>query len=837
MMRLVSRLILRPLRQDLSRTILTLFSIAIGVAVIFAMDLAGDAAAGSFQSSMETVSGPDDMEITGTGGLPATLLAKLVLLPEPLRFQPRIEDFALLNGKRSVPFVGIDIFGNAMDLADGATTQSTQPADLDLSQRGVYVSQGIGVKKGEMLQLQINDKPLQFKVLGVLEAQGQLSGDVVILDMEDAEAVTGRNGRVDRILVALPAAEKGNVDRWVERLQKEVPPGVSVRPVGARKEENRKMLAAFRWNLRILSYIALMVGAFLIYNTISVSVVRRRGEIGVLRAVGATRGLVTFGFLCEALFFGLAGGVLGLLLGRVLAEGAVKLVGLTVQALYVSSTAAPIHFDLFAAATSLFAGISVSILAALAPAIEAGQVPPTEAMARGRIETQVRESSGWYLWVALGLALLAVGLSFLPPIAGKPLGGYVATLCLVAAASLSAPRVVEMGTKFLGGFAGVESLLAGRSLAGSLRRTSVLVAALASAIAMMTSIGIMVGSFRETMMVWMDTQIRADFYLRPAGEAALDRHPSIGEDISSKIEKIPGVEAVDRFRAYTIRYEGLPATLAAGDVAAQMRYGRAPLKAGDRNEAIRAMQAGEAVLISEPFSEKHHLRVGDRVTLSLGTEKPSFRVGGIYYDYSSENGYVVLDVNILKRYLPLDEPSGLAIYLQPGADRAALKVAIEKSYEGRRIVVFENGSLRREAERIFDQTFAVTYALEAVAIFVAVMGVAGAMLALIIDRRREIGLLRFLGAATGQVRKLVLFEAAYIGLFSQVLGLLCGYLLSFVLIYVINKQSFGWTIQFHLPVAALLGAIAFVYVSTILAGLYPAQVATKLNPIEVMHEE
>ena len=514
-----------------------------------------------------------------------------------------------------------------------------------------------------------------------------------------------------------------------------------------------------------------------------------------------------------------------------------KLVGLTVQALYVSSTAAPIHFDLFAASTSLFAGISVSILAALAPAMEAGQVPPTEAMARGRIETQVHEASGWYLWLSLGLIAAAGGLSLLPSFAGKPLGGYVAAVLLIGAASLAAPRAIEVGTRLLGGFAGVESLLAGRSLAGSLRRSSVLVAALATAIAMMTSIGIMVGSFRETMMVWMDTQIRADFYLRPAGDAALDRHPSIGEDVTTKIEKIPGVEAVDRFRAYTIRYEGLPATLAAGDVAAQMRYGRAPLKAGNREDAIRAMQAGEAVLVSEPFSEKHRLRVGDRVTLSLGTQKPSFRVAGIYYDYSSENGYIVLDVNVMKRYLPLDEPSGLAVYLQPGADRAALKTAIEKSYEGRRIVVFENGSLRREAERIFDQTFAVTYALEAVAIFVAVMGVAGAMLALIIDRRREIGLLRFLGAGSVQVRRLVLFEAAYIGLFSQLLGLAAGFLLSFVLIFVINKQSFGWTIQFHLPVVALLGAVAFVYASTILAGLYPAQVATKINPIEVMHEE
>jgi putative ABC transport system permease protein len=243
------------------------------------------------------------------------------------------------------------------------------------------------------------------------------------------------------------------------------------------------------------------------------------------------------------------------------------------------------------------------------------------------------------------------------------------------------------------------------------------------------------------------------------------------------------------------------------------------------------------VLISEPFSEKHRLRVNDRITLPLGERKVSFRVAGIFLDYSSENGYVILDRNAVRRYLPDDEPANLAVYLSPGAERQKIKAQMEAAYAPRRIVVFENASLRQEAIRIFDQTFAVTYALEAVAIFVAVVGVAGAMLALIIDRRREIGLLRFLGAGTGQIRRLVLFEAGYIGLFSQVLGVLVGGFMSLILIFVINKQSFGWTIQFHLPVAAMLGALGFVWVATVLAGLYPARLATSLNPIEVLHEE
>ncbi|MFN8812716.1 MAG: FtsX-like permease family protein [Acidobacteriota bacterium] len=830
---LFARLILRPLWADRGRTMVTLASIALGVAVIFAMDLAGEAAAGSFRSSMETVSGGEDIEILSTGGLPADLLGRLSGLPYPLRYSPRIEDFAIVNEKRTVPLFGVDVFANALELAEAGNR--AEPKLTEAGQRGVFTTAGLG-RRGESIRLQVNDEAHDFTILGTIDSR-QVSGDLVLLDLEDADLVTGRQGKIDRILVTLPETEKAAVDQWAERLRQGMPEGITVRPVGARKEENRKMLAAFRWNLRVLSYIALLVGAFLIYNTISVSVVRRRAEIGIVRAVGGTGRLMVAGFLAEALFFGLAGGLLGLALGRILAEGAVKLVGLTVTALYVSSTAAPVEFAWSAATVSLGSGVLVSLLAALAPALEAGRIPPTEAMARGRVDTQLQAAAGRQLAYAGALLGLSWALSLLPPWGGKPMGGYVATLALVGAASFTAPSLVAFVGRRMTGWAGVEALLAGRSLAGALRRSSVLVAALATAIAMMTSVGIMVGSFRETMLTWIDRQIRADFYLRPAGEAAMDRHPTISEDVARRIEQIPGVLAVDRFRAYSIRYNGLPVILAAGDVQAQMRYGRTSLQKGDNADAVRGMLAGEAVIVSEPFGEKHGVKVGDRITVPLGQARPSFRVAGIFLDYSSENGYIILDQSVARRYLPADEPSNLAIYADEKADRAALRARIEASYAPRRIALFENRSLRNEAVRIFDQTFAVTYALEAVAIFVAVMGVAGAMLALIIDRRREIGLLRFLGGAAGQVRRMVLFEAGLIGLFSQLLGVLSGALLSLVLIFVINKQSFGWTIEFHLPVLALLSALAFVLLATILAGLYPARMATRLNPIEVMHEE
>jgi putative ABC transport system permease protein len=221
----------------------------------------------------------------------------------------------------------------------------------------------------------------------------------------------------------------------------------------------------------------------------------------------------------------------------------------------------------------------------------------------------------------------------------------------------------------------------------------------------------------------------------------------------------------------------------------------------------------------------------------VGGRRVGFRVVDIYGDYSNERGYIVMDRGTLLKYLPDPAPSNLAVYLRPGTTLEEGRRAVEAALGTHRVMVFTNRSLREEAIRVFDRTFAITYALEAVAVFVAVMGVAGALLALVIDRRREFGLLRFLGGATGQIRRIILFEAGLLGLLANIAGIALGFWLSLLLIFVINRQSFGWTIQFHWPVTVLVSALSIVYAATVLAALYPSQVAADLVPIEVIHED
>ena len=381
-------------------------------------------------------------------------------------------------------------------------------------------------------------------------------------------------------------------------------------------------------------------------------------------------------------------------------------------------------------------------------------------------------------------------------------------------------------------------MLASRSLAASLRRTSVLVGALATAVAMMVSVGIMVGSFRQTVVSWMSHQLPADLYLRPAGSPAADRHPTISVELVGKITTLPGVAGVDRLRAYEISYDGMPATLAAVDLRVPRANRNAEFFSGrPANEVLEQLRGKNNVVVSEPFAYKHKVKAGDTITLPLGANRASFRIVDVYSDYASERGYVLVDRDVLLKYLPDEAPTNLAVFVAPDASAAEVRKEILETAAGYPILIFSNRELRTEAVRIFDRTFAITYALEAVAVGVAVMGIAGALIALVIDRRRELGLLRFLGAASGQIRKMILVEAGLIGLLANLAGFVLGYLLSLILVFVINKQSFGWTIRFHWPVAVLVAALTVVYAATVISGLYPARVAVRLNPLEVIHEE
>jgi putative ABC transport system permease protein len=815
---LIRTLILRPLGRDWLRTGLTLTAVALGVAVVIGIELAGDAASGSFQSSLTTIVGKTDLQISANGGVDERWMGALPALPLNAVFSPVLEREVRIEKRGMAALFGVD----AIALGDQDVVVSSA------------LARRLGSHKGDLLKLDIGT----FRIESIVDSTGD--AEFLAMDIAAAQYALHAYGKLDRIEVAVsPREDFGKVERAIREV---LPRGYLIDKPGARSNENQRMLRAFRWNLRVLSYISLVVGAILIYNTISISVVRRRAEIGILRALGAARTAIFAMFMVEALMFGIVGSALGILLGRLMAEGLVGLISATVNSLYASSRPASIELTWQTAAMATASGLIVALAAAFGPALEAMKVTPREAMARGSGERRAAQRTGRFLGFSLVLAVCAYVAAQQGPVNGSPIFGYVSVLLAIGAAALVAPALtlgtITAGKGIIRRTLGVGGLIAAQGLTGSLGRTSVVVAALSTAIAMMASVGIMVGSFRETVISWLDTQLRADIYIRASAPAPPGIFPPISPEVAERLRRVAGVEAIDVLSGMEIRYGGARAGLGGEDPDVLYRYGRLKFLPGeDRDNVIRSLKGQNRAAVTQAFANKYHLQVGDRLVLPLGDQRPAFTIAGIYYDYASERGFVLIDRAVLLKYLPDQPPTNLAVYLRPGADRESALRMVRDSIAEFGVNAAPNEVLRTEAVKIFDRTFAVTWALEGVAILVAMLGAANSLLAMVLDRRREFGLLQYLGAATAQIRRTVLVEAALVGMLANILGAALGFALSLVLIYVINVQSFGWSIQFHPPVFLLSAALLLVWCVTIVAGIYPALVATRLNPMDVIHTE
>lgn len=557
-MKLFQRLILRPLARDLIRTALTILSVALGVAVVVAIELAGEAATGSFESSLTTLVGKVDYEITTNGGVDETRLAALAALPIDARFAPMIEQPVRIAG-HSATMYGIDAL---------AATATGQGGDISQLETAAVVSsdlaQRFGLSVGSGLHLEGNTAAGDFKVVAIAAQQ---SAPWVAVDVAAAQRLTGSYGKLDRIDVFLGPNQPP--DPAQQAIRATLPPTWEIQTPGARSDENRRMVQAFRWNLRVLSYISLLVGAFLIYNTIAVSVVRRRTEIGILRAVGTGSRTVLAMFLAEAAMLGIAGSLLGALLGRVLASVIIRLISDTVNSLFVTSRPGAILLTPEAILGAMIVGTAVAVGSALIPAREAARVAPAEAMRREARQQEARLHAGRDLTIAVIFTLASALLCRLGPYDGRPLAGYAAALLAVVAAAFISPafvtgliRALRSPIKALTGAAG---LIASRSLIASLARTSIIVTALATAISMMVSVGIMVGSFRRTVEVWLDNQLRADLYLRAQGQATAGISTPVAAEVPEIIRQIPEVREVDVLRGTVFRYHGQQATLGGSD--------------------------------------------------------------------------------------------------------------------------------------------------------------------------------------------------------------------------------------------------------------------------------
>ena len=847
--------IARNLRRQPLRSAATISSLAVGVAVVVAIQLANASSVRGFSTALDALAGRTSLELTAPGGLDEVRLTDLGWLREYGLVSPVIDADVLLEvaaaGEspvvETVRLLGVDILRDRpfrdYPLVDGdtprlVTTQSF--LDLLTDPRSVILTRQFtgrhGLRVGDEIGLVVGERSVSLHVTGILGDEGPasvLDGGFVLMDIAAAQWAVGRLARLDRVDVRL--ADGIDAARAEQEIAARVPAGITVRRPSSRGAEVERMLRAFQFNLTALSLIALIVGLFLVYNTVSVSVITRRSEIGLLRTLGVTRRVVVGLFLGEAGAFALLGCALGAPLGWVLAHGAVRLTSSTVSQFWIVSSATVPPLEPRMVGMAFAVGLPLALVAAAAPALEAARLTPLAAV-RGDDDLEARTRLPRRS--VLGpLALFATGawLAAQGPVGGLPVFGMLAALAVVLGAGMAMPAVLFGFRRSCGAamarWLRVEGRLAHANLGSAIPRLSISVAALAVSLAMMAAIAIMVGSFRETVVYWIGQTLQADLFVSTARGSPSAERGGISAATEGVIAGHPAVEAIDGFMGMDLSYGGSTITVGAGRFATRLERGGLQFKdPADGTAAMRSAIGRDTVVVSEAFSLKYDAGAGDEIQLPTPAGPTPFEVAAVYFDYSSDRGLVVMDAGTFERHFGPERPSGLTVYLAPGADPETVRDELNAALgPERRLFIATNAALRAAVLRIFDATFAITYALEVIAIGVSLFGMAATLLTLVLERRREIAMLRLVGADSRQLRRLIVVEAGVLGAVTQAVGLVVGLALSLILIYVINVQSFGWTIQFHLPVGFLAQATVAVVAAAALAGLYPARLAARFE--------
>ena len=852
-------LVLGHIRNNPLRTAVTVFAVASGVAIALAIDLANTTAVASFASSVNVISNHVNLQVLGVGrGFPEQALQRVAAVDGVSYAGPSIEDSIVVGAKANDPFSGEVLRVLGLDLlqplpgdtaayagAPGTTAGGAGAPDPNLlvNGHGAFISERIarkyGLSRGAPLRGLAGDRSVTLDVAGVIPASiPGVDSSVVFVDIATAQELFEKVGRLDRIDLVVDGARIARITRAVAAV---IPPGTRVVAPTVRTGEIQRMLGSFQLNLAALSYIALLVGMYLIYNTVAISVVARRPEIGTLRALGATKRGIFGAFVAEGALFGLTGSAAGVVLGGLLAQLSVGAVSRTVDALYVASHADHVVFAPLVLLKAFVAGVLLSMLSALVPALEAAGTPPAVAMRSAGYERRPKGLAPRLALAGVLLLGLAYGCTLLPPVDDIPVFGYVAGLLIIFAGSLCAPLAIGGVSR-----AGVAALgprsaaggLAAANLGASPVRNSVAVASLMIAIAMMVSIAILIGSFRTTVVAWADDTLKADLFVRPLGLQDASYDSRFSPSVAKTIARLPGVAAVDTFRGISIPFRGRITTLGAADFSTiaernKLRF----IGVTDTRALARTLPGTTQVLVSEPFSTKFHIGRGDSFGLDTPGGRTTFTIAAIYNDYSSDAGIVLMDSRTFIRLYHDDSVNSIAIYAEPAADLARLRSDVVRSVLPLRVDAQTTRELRKLVLTIFNRTFAITYALYVISITIAVLGVVSTLFALVLERRREIGLMRYLGLRTRDVRMMVYYEAAFIGLLGGVLGVIVGVLLSLLLIFVINRQAFGWLIELHMPYDFLLEAIGLVVVAAVVAGIYPAGVAARIRTAEAVRAE
>ena len=861
---LVETLGLRPLRRHVGRTLLTLLGVSAGVAVTIGIDLAARASIRSFSEAARDVAGPARLRVHHRPlALPESLLHRLAPFEDRASLHPVLEAAARADSANGTPFtiLGVDVVGDprianraTLDAASaggaGANAGANLADPLAAARRLfdpdlLYVPAPFAARiapRSDSLDVVVGTRSYRFRVVR-FEPSGAVSppsAGIAFLDLAPFQERFGRLGELDWIDVEpYPGTDPASLRAAIAGT---LSGDLTVEAPEERALALERMLSSYRRNLRALSLVSLVVGMLLAYNALLASVLQRRDEISLLRALGASRRLVLLLIGIEGILVGIAGGLLGVALGRGLAVGALALVSRTIGDLYARSTPAPIALDAGSWAVGVGLGVASAAVAAFGPLRQALRVRPLEFARAEHFDAPEPRFPVRRLLLAAAAAGTALWLIAHPDgfVPALKIWGYVGAGAALLAGSLVAlpafTLLVQLARPLLARVWAPAGRLAVATALASRRRLGVSVAALLLAYSIVWGMASLVESFRATVDEWAGATLRADLWVTPQSRAGSPAEGTMPAAWRARLAALPGVADVDAFRVREISIGKDLCFLGAGETAILARNGFLPLVGGgDARPILERMPGRRTVMVSEPLARRQGLRTGGRLALDTPSGRREYEIAAVYRDYSSDRGYAVMDRSVYLADFGDSLVSTYALYAAPGASREQVGAAAARALGPNELIrVTDTRAIREEVRRVMRRTFAVTDALEIVATIVALLSVLGTLAALVLERTREIGVLRAIGAARIQIVRALLLEGALLALAGLLLGALTGSLLSAVLVHVLNRESFGWTLTLATPWARTLLLAAILFVAALLAALPPARRAAGIAPREAM---
>ena len=819
-------------RGNRGRLVLSVLAIALGVALGFAVQLINQAAVGEFAGSMATLSGNADLEVRGPrSGFDEALYVTLAQDPDVAVASAVVEVDARITGRDDALTVfGVDAF-RAGVVTPALLADATDPLDA-LRPDTVFLSPAaaawLSVQTGDPIAVQSGLRDVTLKVAGLVRSPS--SQRYAVMDIAAAQQAFDRVGSLTRVdLRVRPGVPVATLRA---RLNSGMPAGLAVEAPHARADATTRMSRAYRVNLNVLALVALFTGGLLVFSTQALSVVRRRAQFALLRTLGLTRRRLVALLIVEGALIGAAGSLLGLLAGYGLAVAGMRVFGGDLGAGFFRGVPPSVTVDPIALVIFASLGIAVAATGSAIPALEAARAAPAAALKAGDEQAAFLPLRG----ATHGVALLAAGMlcALLPPVADLPLFGYLAIAMLLLGTLLLMPRIATFLLAHVPTPRSVPAALAFDQLRGAPGQATASLATIVASVSLMVSMAIMVASFRHSLDTWLVSVLPADLYVRSgaAGDSAF-----FSADDQRKFTGLPGVRRVEFLRVQSVLVDPAQPRVAllARDLPADDPARALPLVA---QAPPRAAADPPPVWVSEAMVDLYGYRPGRQITLPLAGRDVAFTVAGVWRDYARQQGSVVMDRALYAQLTGDTTANDAALILDADARVDDVRRELEARVGAGGALAFAiPGDIRSVSLRIFDRTFAVTYALEAAAVALGLVGLSSSFGALVFARRREFGMLRHIGLTRRQIAAMLATEGLAVSGIGLVVGLALGWLMSLILIFVVNRQSFHWSMDLRVPWGPLLALAIVLLVLATATTLVSARSAMSGNVVRAVKED